>query len=234
MHLLCTDEHPAAPYQATVGIDFFTKTMYLEDRIVRLQLGDTAGQERFRSLIPSYIRDSAVAIVAYDIANRSTFVNTQKWIDDVRTERGNEVVIMLVGNKTDLSHKRFANCVGDDLPSRCFFVCVPHQSISVYPTSKMLICTRSPFPPSFFSTSNRQVSVEEGEARAKALDVLFIETSARAGYNIKQMFSQLAMALPGMDAASQLPAEATTVDVRLAAPPPAGGASLQQQGACSC
>ena len=78
------------------------------------------------------------------------------------------------------------------------------------------------------------MSVEEGEARAKALDVLFVETSARAGYNIKQMFRKLAMALPGMDASSQLPAEATTVDVRLSAPPPAGAASLQQQGSCAC
>jgi len=48
-------------YQATIGIDFLSKTMYLEDRTVRLQLWDTAGQERFRSLIPSYIRDSSVA-----------------------------------------------------------------------------------------------------------------------------------------------------------------------------
>ncbi|KRX87889.1 Ras-related protein Rab-6B [Trichinella pseudospiralis] len=50
-------------YQATIGIDFLSKTMYLEDRTVRLQLWDTAGQERFRSLIPSYIRDSTVAVV---------------------------------------------------------------------------------------------------------------------------------------------------------------------------
>eukprot|EP00056_Hartaetosiga_gracilis_P010450 m.154362 g.154362 ORF g.154362 m.154362 type:complete len:115 (+) comp13314_c0_seq5:121-465(+) len=54
-------------YQATIGIDFLSKTMYLEDRTVRLQLWDTAGQERFRSLIPSYIRDSSVAVVVYDI-----------------------------------------------------------------------------------------------------------------------------------------------------------------------
>lgn len=52
-------------YQATIGIDFLSKTMYLEDRTVRLQLWDTAGQERFRSLIPSYIRDSTVAVVVY-------------------------------------------------------------------------------------------------------------------------------------------------------------------------
>lgn len=56
-------------YQATIGIDFLSKTMYLEDRTVRLQLWDTAGQERFRSLIPSYIRDSSVAVVVYDISS---------------------------------------------------------------------------------------------------------------------------------------------------------------------
>jgi small GTP-binding protein len=58
-------------YQATIGIDFLSKTMYLEDRTVRLQLWDTAGQERFRSLIPSYIRDSSVAVVVYDITSTS-------------------------------------------------------------------------------------------------------------------------------------------------------------------
>ena len=124
-------------YQATIGIDFLSKTMYLEDRTVRLQLWDTAGQERFRSLIPSYIRDSTVAVVVYDVTNinrylseilvffrnlsekqdRKTFApnmitrkpytqpiffsfqQTNKWIDDVRTERGTDVIIVLVGNK---------------------------------------------------------------------------------------------------------------------------------------
>jgi GTPase SAR1 family protein len=59
--------------QATIGIDFLSKTMYLEDRTVRLQLWDTAGQERFRSLIPSYIRDSSVAVVVYDITSACFF-----------------------------------------------------------------------------------------------------------------------------------------------------------------
>ncbi|KAG5437471.1 hypothetical protein PCANB_000899 [Pneumocystis canis] len=93
-------------YQATIGIDFLSKTMYLEDRTIRLQLWDTAGQERFRSLITSYIRDSSVAIVVYDITNRTSFINTNKWIDDVKSERGNEVIIVMVGNKTDLNNKR--------------------------------------------------------------------------------------------------------------------------------
>ena len=127
--------------------------MYLEDRTVRLQLWDTAGQERFRSLIPSYIRDSTVAVVVYDITNANSFHQTSKWIDDVRTERGSDVIIMLVGNKTDLSDKR-------------------------------------------------QVSTEDGERKAKELNVMFIETSAKAGYNVKQLFRRVAAALPGMDSAA--------------------------------
>lgn len=67
---------------------------------------DTAGQERFRSLIPSYIRDSSVAVVVYDVANRLSFLNTSKWIEEVRTERAGDVIIVLVGNKTDLVEKR--------------------------------------------------------------------------------------------------------------------------------
>ena len=60
-------------YQATIGIDFMSKTMYLEDRAIRLQLWDTAGQERFRTLIPGYIRDCDVAVVVYDITSTLSF-----------------------------------------------------------------------------------------------------------------------------------------------------------------
>ncbi|KAJ3600070.1 hypothetical protein NHX12_034022, partial [Muraenolepis orangiensis] len=96
-------------YQATIGIDFLSKTMYLEDR-----------------------------------------TQTSKWIDDVRTERGSDVIIMLVGNKTDLADKR-------------------------------------------------QITIEEGEQRAKELGVMFVETSAKTGYNVKQLFRRVAAALPGME-----------------------------------
>ena len=138
-------------YQATIGIDFLSKTMYLDDRTVRLQLWDTAGQERFRSLIPSYIRDSSVAVVVYDVTNRDSFKLTSKWVEDVRAERGDEVIVALVGNKTDLSDKR-------------------------------------------------EVSTEEGEQRAKEFEnVMFVETSAKAGHNVKHLFKKIALALPGMD-----------------------------------
>lgn len=162
-------------YQATIGIDFLSKTMYLEDRTVRLQLWDTAGQERFRSLIPSYIRDSSVAIVVYDVTNKNSFTNTSKWVDDVRAERGNDVIIVLVGNKTDISEKR-------------------------------------------------QVTTEEGEKKAKEFNVMFMETSAKVGYNVKALFKKIALALPGMDAPEQ---QGTKVDVQVAPTASAG------QG-CAC
>ncbi|KAI8329908.1 rab protein 6 [Blakeslea trispora] len=137
-------------YQATIGIDFLSKTMYLDDRTIRLQLWDTAGQERFRSLIPSYIRDSSVCVVVYDITSRNSFSNTSKWIDDVRAERGLDVIIVLVGNKTDLNERR-------------------------------------------------QVTVDEGEKKAKEYNIMFIETSAKAGYNVKALFRKIGHALPGVD-----------------------------------
>uniref|UniRef100_A0AAZ3R6X8 RAB6B, member RAS oncogene family a n=1 Tax=Oncorhynchus tshawytscha TaxID=74940 RepID=A0AAZ3R6X8_ONCTS len=152
-------------YQATIGIDFLSKTMYLEDRTVRLQLWDTAGQERFRSLIPSYIRDSTVAVVVYDITNVNSFQQTSKWIDDVRTERGSDVIIMLVGNKTDLGDKR-------------------------------------------------QITIEEGEQRAKELlPGWFIETSAKTGYNVKQLFRRVASALPGMESMQETSKEGSILSL---------------------
>jgi Ras-related protein Rab-6A len=94
-------------YAATIGIDFLSKTMYLEDnKTIRLQLWDTAGQERFRSLIPSYIRDSHVAVICYDITNKKSFNNLDKWIKDVKLERGDDVILVLVGNKSDLGNDK--------------------------------------------------------------------------------------------------------------------------------
>ncbi|CAK87124.1 unnamed protein product (macronuclear) [Paramecium tetraurelia] len=92
--------------QPTVGIDFISKTLQVDNKSVRLQLWDTAGQERFRSLIPSYIRDSQAAIICYDITNEKSFQDLQKWIEDVKDERGDEVLIYILGNKIDLDQER--------------------------------------------------------------------------------------------------------------------------------
>ena len=92
--------------QATIGIDFLTKTVYVDDKMVRLQLWDTAGQERFRSLIPSYINDSQVGVVCYDITQRQSFENVKSWVEQARSIRGDAVTLIIVGNKIDLAEKR--------------------------------------------------------------------------------------------------------------------------------
>ena len=160
------DEH----YQTTIGIDFVSKTVPVDDGTVRLQLWDTAGQERFRSLIPSYIRDSHVAVVVFDITSRESFESTSKWIADVRAQRGNDVVIVLVGNKTDLA-------------------------------------------------AQRAVTTAELEARAAEQEIMFIETSAKEGFNIKILFRRLATALPTLEAGGSEAAEQPQV-VNLTSPPP--------------
>ena len=94
-------------YDATIGIDFVSKTVFLDDgEAVRLQIWDTAGQERFRSLVPSYMRDSAVAIVVFDLASRDSFQHVTRWMDDVRDARGQDARIFLVGNKLDIAALR--------------------------------------------------------------------------------------------------------------------------------
>lgn len=91
------------------------------------------------------------------ITDAKSFQNTRKWIDDVRAERGNDVIIVLVGNKTDLNDKR-------------------------------------------------EVTTQQGEEEAKKNNLKFVETSAKLGHNVQNLFKRIAQALPGMegsDAAAQ-------------------------------
>ena len=85
-------------YQATIGIDFLSKTMLVDDKMIRLQLWDTAGQERFKSLIPSYIQDSSFAIICFDITSKVSFEHVRTWVSDAREIRGEDVSIIIVGN----------------------------------------------------------------------------------------------------------------------------------------
>lgn len=93
-------------YMATIGVDFTGKTLFIHDRPVRLQLWDTAGQERFFSLAASYVRASRVAILVYDVTDKESLVEAERWLDVVRRERGEEVTVLLLGNKIDLVEDR--------------------------------------------------------------------------------------------------------------------------------
>ncbi|KAA3676201.1 Ras-related protein Rab-26 [Paragonimus westermani] len=93
-------------YISTVGIDFKTKMVNADGRTVRLQIWDTAGQEKFRSLTKSYYRDSNAVILVYDIGRSDTFVNTKSWMCEINANILSNTLIALVGNKADETKDR--------------------------------------------------------------------------------------------------------------------------------
>ena len=91
-------------YEASIGVDFFSKTIKYKGKIIKLQIWDSAGQEKFRSLIPNYIRGSSLVFVVYDISNKKSFNNVNSWVNFVNNIENSNIVI--VGNKIDLENKR--------------------------------------------------------------------------------------------------------------------------------
>ena len=91
-------------YEASIGVDFFSKTIKYKGKIIKLQIWDSAGQEKFRSLIPNYIRGSSLVFIVYDISNKKSFNNVNSWVNFVNNIENSNIVI--VGNKIDLENKR--------------------------------------------------------------------------------------------------------------------------------
>jgi Ras-related protein Rab-6A len=90
--------------QPTVGIESFARKITVGDQTVQLQIWDTAGQERFHSLIPSYVRNSTVAIFVYDITSRQTFDALKQW-HKLTLNLANPAIVV-VANKVDLESQR--------------------------------------------------------------------------------------------------------------------------------
>jgi len=96
-------------YQATIGLDFQSKNVQIDNQDIHLLLYDTAGQEKFRSLIPMYTRDANIILLVYDISNKDSFVNLSQWLKDLTNVNMDEVILCIVGNKIDLNDKRAVN-----------------------------------------------------------------------------------------------------------------------------
>ena len=93
-------------YQATIGVEFGAKNITVNNKIYRIQIWDTAGQENFRSITRAYYKNSVCAMVVYDITNKDTFNNVQTWIEDCKNQSPKTIFMVLVGNKNDLEDKR--------------------------------------------------------------------------------------------------------------------------------
>lgn len=113
-----------ADSKSTIGVEFAARSISIEGKVVKAQIWDTgrtiriimqryyiflnfiAGQERYRAITSAYYRGAVGALLVYDITKPQTFVNAERWLKELREHADDDIVIMLVGNKSDLKHVR--------------------------------------------------------------------------------------------------------------------------------
>ncbi|CAL0322586.1 unnamed protein product [Lupinus luteus] len=92
--------------RSTIGVEFATRTIQIDDKVIKAQIWDTAGQERYRAITSAYYRGAAGALLVYDVSKHITFENVERWLNELRYHTDANTVIMLVGNKADLRRLR--------------------------------------------------------------------------------------------------------------------------------
>lgn len=92
-------------YNATVGLDFQSKNVQINNQDIHLLLYDTAGQEKFRKLIPMYTRTADIILLVYDVTSKDSFTHLSDWFKDLTNVKKEEVIFAVVGNKIDLGNK---------------------------------------------------------------------------------------------------------------------------------
>ncbi|KAH8555029.1 small GTPase [Umbelopsis sp. PMI_123] len=92
--------------KSTIGVEFATRSIQVDSKTIKAQIWDTAGQERYRAITSAYYRGAVGALLVYDIAKHPTYENVTRWLKELRDHADSNIVIMLVGNKSDLRHLR--------------------------------------------------------------------------------------------------------------------------------
>jgi Ras-related protein Rab-2A len=101
-----TDKRFQPVHDLTIGVEFGARMISCADTQVKLQIWDTAGQESFRSITRSYYRGAAGALLVYDVTRRDTFQHLGRWLEEAKQHAQPSMVILLIGNKNDLEHRR--------------------------------------------------------------------------------------------------------------------------------
>ncbi len=151
--------------QATIGMDFYTKNIRAvrTGDLVKLNIFDTAGEEKFHAVTACHYRKAKGAVIVYDVTNRESFENLDRWLNDVKELADSDCVIMVLGNKCDID-----------------------QQVAER-TEEQVASDRG----ALSSERQRQVSTEEGIEFAKQHEVSFFEVSAIDNTNIKEAFDIL-------------------------------------------
>ena len=93
-------------YSATVGFEFVSFNVKINEKVIKLQIWDTCGQELYRSLITNFYRNSSLAIIVYAINSKDSFENIEMWLRELRTHSNPDAKVFLIGNKIDLENER--------------------------------------------------------------------------------------------------------------------------------
>ena len=92
--------------QATVGCEFFSNNYYINDKLFKIEIWDTAGQERYKSITSAYYKGASGAILVYDVSNKTSFNNVDRWYQEIKECSSENIQIVMIGNKTDLTDDR--------------------------------------------------------------------------------------------------------------------------------
>lgn len=128
-------------YLPTLGVDFLTKTVIINNKTAKLQLWDTGGQEFVKALLPFYFSGAAGGALVFDLTDRNSFNSLGYWLKQIRKNSG-DIPVVLAGNKVDLA-------------------------------------------------AQRKVTTEEGQIFASKNDLLYLETSAKTGVSVPDLFKNL-------------------------------------------
>ncbi|EST08453.1 Small GTPase superfamily [Kalmanozyma brasiliensis GHG001] len=161
-----TDDRFLTDPDPTIGVEFGSHLIRLDNgETVKVQVWDTAGSESFRSITRSYYRGAAGALLVYDVTHRASFVNVKGWLDDVRSHAEEKVSVVLVGNMHDL----VADADNDEEDE--------DEARRRRRRSK---------------GKKREVSTQEAQEFAEKEGLLFLEASAKTGYNVVEAFTRAA------------------------------------------
>ena len=120
-----TDKRFQPVHDLTIGVEFGSRTITHEGKQIKLQIWDTAGQEKFRSITRSYYRGTCGALLVYDITRRETFDHIAEWLEDCKKYANPNIVMMLIGNKCDLEGiQTFQAFISNNTRKTC---CIPSR-----------------------------------------------------------------------------------------------------------
>lgn len=98
-------------HDMTIGVDFAVTYVACDDKNIKIQLWDTAGHERFRSIVRSYYKNAQAVLLCFDLTDNKSFKNLSRWMTEIKNECSSSVEILLIGTKSD---KTATKCVSDE------------------------------------------------------------------------------------------------------------------------